>query len=76
MYSASEGQLLDTIREMDGNDSLVIYLTEEKAVKRMGANCSLAASLDNLSTLRGLFGEENVKVVDKKIEFEKTRRRY
>lgn len=76
IYSASEGQLLDTIREMDGNDSLVIYLTEEKAVKRMGANCSLAASLDNLSTLRGLYGEDNVKVVDKKIEFEKTRRRY
>lgn len=76
IYSASEGQLLDTIREMDGNDSLVIYLTEEKAVKRMGANYSLAASMDNLSTLRGLYGEDNVKVVDKKIEFEKTRRRY
>ena len=75
-YSANEGKLLDTIREMDGSDSLIIYLTEEKAVKRMGANCSLAASVDNISTLRGLFGEENVKVVDKKIEFEKTRRRY
>ena len=75
-YTNGEAKLLDSIHEMDGNDSLVIYLTEEKAVKRMGANCSLSASEDNLSTLRGLFGNDNVKVVDKKIEFASPRRRY
>ncbi len=75
-YNAAEAKLLETIRQMDGNDALIIYLTEEKAVKHMGANCSLSASEDNLAVLRGLFGEENVKTVDKKIEFEKSRRRY
>ncbi|SFH78353.1 DNA polymerase-3 subunit alpha [Pseudobutyrivibrio sp. OR37] len=75
-YNVAEAKLLETIRQMDGNDALIIYLTEEKAVKRMGANCSLSASENNLAALRGLFGEENVKTVDKKIEFEKTRRRY
>ncbi len=75
-YTNGEAKLLDSIHEMDGNDSLIIYLTEEKAVKRMGANCSLSASEDNLSTLRGLFGNDNVKVVDKKIEFASPRKRY
>ena len=61
--------MADTIRTMDGSDNLVIYLTEEKAVKRMGPNWGVGSSNDNLEVLYGKYGQENVKVVDKKVEF-------
>ncbi len=68
-YDAAEQDLADTIRTMDGSDNLVIYLTEEKAVKRMGPNWGVGSSNDNLEVLYGKYGQENVKVVDKKVEF-------
>ncbi|MBE5912036.1 DNA polymerase III subunit alpha [Pseudobutyrivibrio sp.] len=75
-FDASEQQLNSVIREMDGNDGLVIFLKEEKAVKRMGPNWAISASAENLSLLYEAFGQENVKVVDKKVEFPKSRGRY
>ena len=68
-YEASESALANEIRSMDGNDSIVIYLKEEKAKKVMPPSWSLAANAYNINILRGKFGEENVKVVDKKLEF-------
>ena len=58
---------------MDGNDGLVIYLKEEKAVKRMGPSWAIGATADNLAILYNIFVEDNVKVVDKKVEFAKKR---
>ena len=58
-YEAAEGQLTEIIRQMDGSDGLAIYLTEEKAIKRMGPNWTLAASLENLEVLYQNFGQEN-----------------
>ena len=72
-YDSAEQGLADTIREMDGSDNLVIYLTEEKAVKRMGPNWGVGSSKENLEVLYEQFGQENVKVVDKKVEFPKRR---
>lgn len=74
-YENSEQKILDTIKDMDGNDELVIYLTAEKAVKHMGPRYSVSAMEENLTTLYSIFGESNVKVVNKKIEFAKARRR-
>lgn len=74
-YEASEQTLTDTVRNMDGNDMLVIFLKEEKAVKRMGPNWAIAASQENLELLYEKFGQPNVKVVEKKVEFAKSRRR-
>ena len=75
-YEAAEGQLTEIIRQMDGSDGLAIYLTEEKAIKRMGPNWTLAASIENLEVLYQNFGQENVQVVEKKIKFDSTKRRY
>ncbi|NEX02894.1 DNA polymerase-3 subunit alpha [Pseudobutyrivibrio sp. NOR37] len=75
-YEAAEGQLTEIIRQMDGSDGLAIYLTEEKAIKRMGPNWTLAASLENLEVLYQNFGQENVQVVEKKIKFDSGKRRY
>lgn len=73
-YDEAESGLADTIREMDGSDNLVIYLTEEKAVKRMGPNWGVGATTDNLVILYANYGMDHVKVVDKKIEFAKSKR--
>ncbi|MBR5650180.1 DNA polymerase III subunit alpha [Pseudobutyrivibrio sp.] len=75
-YEAAEGQLTEIIRQMDGSDGLAIYLTEEKAIKRMGPNWTLAASIENLEVLYQNFGQENVQVVEKKIKFDSGKRRY
>ncbi|PHU35618.1 DNA polymerase III subunit alpha [Pseudobutyrivibrio ruminis] len=75
-YEAAESQLTEIIRQMDGSDGLAIYLTEEKAIKRMGPNWTLAASLENLEVLYQNFGQENVQVVEKKIKFDSGKRRY
>ena len=68
-YDEKQQELADTIHDMDGTDNLVIYLTEEKAVKRMGDNWGVGASQENLNVLYEKFGEANVKVVDKKVKF-------
>ncbi|SOC12081.1 DNA polymerase III subunit alpha [Pseudobutyrivibrio ruminis] len=68
-YDSKEQLLSDTIRSMDGNDNMVIYLTEEKAVKRMPDNWGIGATAENLEILYEKFGEANVKVVNKKVQF-------
>ena len=70
-YESAEKQLADCIRDMDGNDSIVIYLKEEKAKKVMPPNWSLIASDENIKLLSDAFGEPNVKVVTKKLSFAK-----
>ena len=68
-YENKESELTGLVKGMDGKDDLVIFLKEEKAVKHMGANYSLGATGDNLATLSGKFGADNIRVVDKKLEF-------
>ena len=68
-YEASESTLADSIRDMDGNDCIVVYLKEEKAKKVMPPSWTLSATKDNLKILSDKFGEENVRVVDKKLDF-------
>ena len=74
-YEASEATLADSIRSMDGNDSIVIYLKAEKAKKVMPPSWSLSATEDNIKVLSVKFGADNVRVVDKKLEFVGTQRK-
>ncbi|SFO25498.1 DNA polymerase-3 subunit alpha [Pseudobutyrivibrio sp. UC1225] len=74
-YEASEATLADSIRSMDGNDSIVIYLKAEKAKKVMPPSWSLSATEDNIKVLSGKFGADNVRVVDRKLEFVGTQRK-
>ena len=68
-YQNSESKLTEAIRTLDGNDAMVIYLKEEKAVKRLEPKFNVGATEENLAVLRGKFGEENVQIVYKKVEF-------
>ena len=72
-YNAAESDLSETIKTMDGNDSLVIYLSSEKAVKLLGPNWNVAASAENLAVFYEKFGQDNVRVVDKPVEFPKNK---
>ena len=49
-------------------DEVVIYVKEDKAVKRLGKNRSVNVNSALLEALYSYMGEKNVKVVEKNIE--------
>jgi len=65
---AKEAELLDLIRESDGNDTVVLYASAEHSVKRLPPGKNVKADAELLAKLRRFFGEGNVKVVEKRIE--------
>ena len=66
-YLEREGQINQILRQSDGNDEVVIYIANPKAIKRLGRNMTVNAQEPLLGILSELLGEENVKVVEKGI---------
>lgn len=64
-YQAAEEKLFAAIADSEGNDGIVIYVENPKAKKELPRNKWVKADDTLLQSLRGLFGEENVKVVTK-----------
>ena len=56
------------LKNSDGMDEVVIYVKEDKAVKRLGKNRSVNVNSALLEALYSYMGEKNVKVVEKNIE--------
>ena len=50
-YQASSNELLQTLQTSDGHDSVVIYIEEAKAMKKLPPSCSCAK-----------YGEDNIKI--------------
>lgn len=67
-YERQVHGLYENLKESDGKDQVVIYLRREKALKRLPASRSVSADKTLLGRLRALYGEDNVKVVEKSIE--------
>lgn len=67
-YLAKEQQLNQVIRESDGNDTVVVYLSKEKLRKVFPKNMTINGDYATLTRLEELFGKDNVKVVEKNIE--------
>lgn len=67
-YEKQEAQLLDALSDSDGNDSVVIYVREPKAIKRLPANRNVQINSILLGKLHKIYGQDNVKVVEKSIE--------
>ena len=67
-YMAREKELMDVLRLSDGNDRVIIYLRKEKARKILPPGWNVDADRDLLGKLTELYGEKNVKVVEKTIE--------
>lgn len=62
-YVNKEAELFDAIYDSEGIDNVVIYIEETRQKKVLPPNKNIKADSTVLDKLRGLFGEENVRVV-------------
>ena len=62
-YISQEKQLFDSITQSDGHDTIVIYLEDSKQMKTLPPNRNIKADGEVLERLRGMLGENNVRVV-------------
>lgn len=67
-YEKEELRLYDLLSESDGNDSVVIYVRNPKAIKRLPPNRNVNIDQMLLGNLYKVYTEGNVKVVEKSIE--------
>lgn len=67
-YMLKENELLEFIRNSDGNDTLIIYCKAEKAKKVFPRNMRINADAGMINQLSEKYGADNVKVVEKSIE--------
>ena len=67
-YEQEVAELYDTLRQSDGSDHVVVYLRAEKQMKHLPASRSVEIEDNLVGVLRGKYGAENVKVVEKSIE--------
>ncbi|MDO4519364.1 MAG: DNA polymerase III subunit alpha [Eubacteriales bacterium] len=61
----NEAELLRELGKYPGNDSVVIYLKDVKAMKRLPANCQIRADAEALEALGVKYGEGNIKLVQR-----------
>jgi DNA polymerase-3 subunit alpha len=67
-YMAVEREILNDLKESEGDDSVIIYLEKERARKVLPANRNVNAADGLLAALVKKLGEKNVKLVEKKLE--------
>lgn len=67
-YLGREAELLELLKDSDGNDPVVIYIRKEKAVKRLPASKNVHVDAVLLSRLTNYLGESCIKVIEKPIE--------
>ena len=67
-FLKEEKNLYEMLKDSEGKDGVVIYLTKEKAVKRLPANRNIHVDADILAKMNSYFGESRIKVVEKAIE--------
>ena len=67
-YANAESTVYDLLRTCEGQDAVVIYISGIKAVKRLPANWNVSVGQLDMNRFYEMFGEKNVKVVEKPIE--------
>lgn len=67
-YEKQEQELFELLKDSDGKDSVVIYISAEKQMKRLPPGRSIAVTPEIVNRLTKFLGENNVKVVEKNIE--------
>ncbi len=73
IFDEKEQQLFDTIRDMDGEDGIVLYIASPRSMKRLPNNWNISADEEAVTKIKEGFGDENVKVVEKNVEFQAKR---
>ena len=66
-YVENEHNLLDLLKESDGNDDVVIYVENPKAVKRLPSSKNIMITDELISSLKANIGEDNIRIVEKGI---------
>lgn len=67
-FEKEEQELYQMLADSDGNDKVVIYISAEKAMKRLPDSRNICINTEVVNSLTKKFGENNVKVVEKAIE--------
>ena len=67
-YQSEEKKLLEMTKMYEGNDTVAIYCTKEKAMKKWPANRKIQANAELLDRLYMCYGKDRVKKVEKKME--------
>ena len=62
-YEKSSEELLGMLADSDGNDSVVIYIENQKMMKRLPPNRNVCADEALSGKLSERFGAENIKIV-------------
>ena len=61
-FDAAEKELMETLKAYDGRSDVVIYLEEEKQMKKLGRSMSVDLSGDLTEKLTKKYGNEQVRV--------------
>ena len=67
-YQRQEKELFRLLMDSEGDDEVVVYVRREKMKKVLPASRNIRISPELLERLYGIFGEKNVKAVEKRIE--------
>ena len=67
-YESHIDDVMAALRDSDGKDRVIMYLKEERKMRRLSENWVVLAGPDLLGRLYRILGEKNVKVVQKVIE--------
>lgn len=67
-YRAKETELFELLRNQEGKDTVILYLKQEKAKKKLPSNWNVRADGELLDKLTKKLGEKNVRLVEKGIE--------
>ena len=64
-----QDEIMSLLADSDGKDTVVIMLAEEKAVKRLPASRTVSADREFTARLGEILGPENVRLVEKSVEY-------
>ena len=67
-FEAKEKELYEMLHDSDGKDSVVIYISSLKAMKRLPESQNIHVNPEIVNILTNFLGKNNVKVVEKSIE--------
>ena len=67
-YTEKIDAVMDCLRNSEGKDRVILYLKQERKIKRLSAGWAVDAGEPLLANLYDILGEKNVKVVQKNIE--------
>jgi len=62
-YEEKEAELMASLRDSEGGDSVVIYIESPKAMKTLPPNQNVNADSGLIDRLEALYGKENIRVV-------------